>query len=304
MNTMNPYRRRQRRKFDLNLIGTVLTIVRILLIVLTLVSLALTMILSLNVGKESGNGLFGRKFFIVADSMMEPSYKAGTLVTAEAAAAYYPGDVIVFKSSAPESYGSVTVRAIRSEIVHNGRTAFITYPASTGSDDISPAYNGDVLGRVTASHPLIGSFYSFMRSSGGYMLLILLPFMLLILCEIARYLLTAPVHKPQPAVQSSNIRYAYDPRTGSTASQSSQTPQNRARVINGTSTRTSQAVNPVPGDTARHTRQAMSDTAQHTRQTMSDTARNISVPKKQAAASNADVSQETAVWNKIDIDKK
>jgi len=169
MNTMNPYRRRYTKTADRKTIRLILNIARAVLIVLTAAVLILTMFLSLNVGKERGNGVFGTKYFVISDAMMEPAYESGIIVGVREAAAYYAGDVIAFKSSSPDNYGSVTVRIIRSETVHNDRAAFVTYSNATGVDDLSPAYAGDILGRVTSSHPALGAFYSFLRSAGGYM---------------------------------------------------------------------------------------------------------------------------------------
>lgn len=284
MNTMNPYRRRSRSAPDIKYIRTALTIARILLIIISAAMLVFTVTASMYVGRERGSGLFGTKYFIVSDSMMEPSLESGTLISVKKAAAYYTGDLLVFKSSSPESYGSVTVRAIRNETVHNGRDAYVTYPTSTGIDDFAPAYAADVLGCVTSSNSALGSLYSFMRSPGGYMVMILLPFMLLILCEIARFfLITSKENKPVQPMQT------YTPPKA--------VPADRARVINSpVRSDTQRSMNSVISDTAQHTRQPM-QTAQHTRQNISDNEETITIPK--AVPTHQPASDETTVWNKV-----
>jgi len=331
MNTMNPYRRRYTKTADRKTIRLILNIARAVLIVLTAAVLILTMFLSLNVGKERGNGVFGTKYFVISDAMMEPAYESGIIVGVREAAAYYAGDVIAFKSSSPDNYGSVTVRIIRSETVHNDRAAFVTYPNSTGVDDLSPAYAGDILGRVTSSHPALGAFYSFLRSAGGYMVMVLLPFMLLILCEILRFILLKPEDEAssqkqmqtQPQTPSYGTANANRPRvinsqssqrynTASAGTSMSDTARIRAmsetaqrKAISDFANNTDTANHKVMSDTAQRKvmsdtaqRKVMSDTAQHN--AMSDTNLSLAIPK-QTAKPAADTAEETTVWNKSDV---
>jgi len=313
MNTMNPYRRRYTKTADRKTIRLILNIARAVLIVLTAAVLILTMFLSLNVGKERGNGVFGTKYFVISDAMMEPAYESGIIVGVREAAAYYAGDVIAFKSSSPDNYGSVTVRIIRSETVHNDRAAFVTYPNSTGVDDLSPAYAGDILGRVTSSHPALGAFYSFLRSAGGYMVMVLLPFMLLILCEILRFILLKPEDEAssqkqmqtQPQTPSYGTANANRPRVIN--SQSSQryntasagtSMSDTARIRAMSETAQRKAISDFANNTNTAQRKVMSDTAQHN--AMSDTNLSLALPK-QTAKPAADSAEETTVWNKSDV---
>ena len=93
------------------------------------------------------------------------------------------GDIIAFLSTNSDSYGETVTHMIR-EVKTNkdGRViGYVTFGTNTGVDDealVEPEY---VLGIYATRMPLVGRFFAFVKSTPGYIICILIPFLLLIL---------------------------------------------------------------------------------------------------------------------------
>jgi hypothetical protein len=61
---------------------------------------------------------------------------------------------------------------------------YVTYGTNTGVDDETIVEPGFVLGKYTGKLPKVGLFFQFVKSTPGYIVCILIPFLLLILYNI------------------------------------------------------------------------------------------------------------------------
>jgi hypothetical protein len=97
--------------------------------------------------------------------------------------ALQPGDIIAFISANEVSYGETVTHMIREvRKTNEGKViGYVTYGTNTGTNDealVQPEY---VLGSYTGKLPGVGNFFAFVKSTPGYIICILIPFLLLIL---------------------------------------------------------------------------------------------------------------------------
>ena len=65
----------------------------------------------------------------------------------------------------------------------NGEPGFVTYGTTTDTDDETVVTYPYVLGKYSSHIPKVGTFFQFLKSTPGYIVCILIPFLLLILLE-------------------------------------------------------------------------------------------------------------------------
>lgn len=169
--------------------------------VLTWIVLAFTIfimvftIITVSTVDKNDKSLFGRNFYIVQTDSMSKSdknkdldihFKAGDIIIVKKVSdptALEAGDIISFISTNSESYGETITHMIREvKTTSNGKTiGYVTYGTNTGVNDealVEPDY---VLGKYTGKLAGVGKFFSFVKSTSGYIVCILVPFLLLIL---------------------------------------------------------------------------------------------------------------------------
>ena len=176
------------------ILNIVTKIITWLLVIFTVFMMVFTIFTVTTVDKTDRN-FFGYKFYIVtSDSMskseknadMEVHFNAGDIIIAvepEDAYSLLPGDIITFVSSNSDSYGQTITHMIRA-VTKNGKgevIGYTTYGTNKGVNDeamVDPFY---VLGVYKGKIQNIGSFFAFVKSTPGYIVCILIPFLLLIL---------------------------------------------------------------------------------------------------------------------------
>lgn len=144
---------------------------------------------------KNNRSIFGIKFYIVQSDSMSKSdnnvhldvhFNAGDIILVKQvkdASTLKEGDIISFISPNPESRGKTITHMIR-EIKKDSKgniIGFVTYGTHTGVNDeelVEPSY---ILGKYTGKLPKMGNFFAFVKSTPGYIVCILLPFVLLIL---------------------------------------------------------------------------------------------------------------------------
>lgn len=133
--------------------------------------------------RPDGKGVFGHKFLRVTSDAMTGAMETGDVAVVETVdtAQLQPGDIIAYKSMGHEDYGEVIFRQIEEPITYEGEPAFLTISLKTGETETAPALAERVVGRFTSALPQAGAFASFLRTPGGYCLLILLPYLLVLL---------------------------------------------------------------------------------------------------------------------------
>lgn len=159
------------------------TILVWLLMIATVGMMAFT-IFAVNTFDRANRSVFGYRFFIVqSDSMSATDFNAGDIVFVKEVdpATLVPGDIIAYTSQNTSNYGETVTHKIRSVTqTDSGERGYITYGTTTNIDDETIVTDGFVLGKYVGSVAKVGKFFAFMKTTQGYILCILVPFLLLI----------------------------------------------------------------------------------------------------------------------------
>lgn len=170
-------------KKALKITGNVLTgIVAVLVVIMTVLT-----VFSMVFNRDGTASVFGVQAYVVQSDSMTPEFAAGDVIFSEEVnpEELVAGDIITFISRDSASYGQTITHCIRKVTTHNGELAFITYGIATGVDDGTPAAASDVLGRYAFRIAGLGSFFEFLKSVPGYIVCILLPFLVIIGLQVA-----------------------------------------------------------------------------------------------------------------------
>ena len=177
-------------------LGVVTKVLTWILIVATVSMMVFTIFSTLTFDKNDRN-LFGIRFYIVLTDSMSPSennkndkvhFNAGDIVlikNVKDPTTLQPGDVIAFVSQNEVSFGETVTHMIRErrETTDGKLIGYVTYGTNTGTNDqtiVQPEY---VLGQYTGKLPGVGNFFAFLKTTPGYIVCILVPFLLLILYQ-------------------------------------------------------------------------------------------------------------------------
>lgn len=160
-------------------------------IVWLIVALAAAMmiftVVSVSTFDRADRNLFGYKAFIVlSDSMSKTDFSAGDLVLVKEVdpSTLKEGDIIAYTSQNTANYGETVTHKIRKLTTDaNGEPGFITYGTTTDTDDETVVTYPYVLGKYSSHIPKVGTFFQFLKTTPGYIVCILVPFLLLILLE-------------------------------------------------------------------------------------------------------------------------
>ena len=172
----------------------VIKVATLLLVAFTIFMMIFTVFTVLTVDKND-RAVFGTRFYIVQTDSMSPSennkdmdvhFNAGDIVLikdVEDPKALQPGEVISFISQNDVSFGETVTHMIREvKKTEDGRViGYVTFGTNTGTDDealVEPSY---ILGKYSGKLPGVGRFFAFVKSTPGYIVCILVPFLLLIL---------------------------------------------------------------------------------------------------------------------------
>lgn len=157
------------------------------LVVLTAVFMMIFTIVSVTVFNRSDRALFGFKAFIVlSDSMAATDFAAGDIVLVREVdpTTLREGDIIAFTSQNGDNYGDTVTHKIRRLTTDGaGDPGFITYGTTTGTDDETVVTYPYITGKYVVRLPKVGTFFTFLKTTPGYICCILLPFSLLMLYQ-------------------------------------------------------------------------------------------------------------------------
>lgn len=152
-------------------------------------------LISVNTFDQTERNLFGFKFFIVqSDSMKATDFAAGDVVIVQNVDPknLKAGDIITFMSPDPADESKrepskawyIVTHKIK-EVVNdevNG-LSFRTYGTTTNEVDRTLVSADNVVGQYRVAIPKLGHFFAFMRTLPGYIVCILVPFLLLIISQ-------------------------------------------------------------------------------------------------------------------------
>ena len=157
------------------------------LIVVLAVCMMIFTVVSVNTFDRNDRSLFGYKAFIVlSDSMSKTDFNAGDLVFVKQVdpATLKEGDIIAYTSQNTANYGETVTHKIRTLTKDaNGDPGFITYGTTTDTDDEVIVTYPYILGKYQGRIPKAGTFFNFLKTTPGYVVCILVPFLLLILIQ-------------------------------------------------------------------------------------------------------------------------
>ena len=165
----------------------ILSKVLVWIVVLIAVFMMIFTIISVNTFDRNDRDLFGYRCYIVlTDSMSATDFKAGDVVLVKEVdpTTLQVGDIIAFQSQDTENYGATVTHKIRAITTDdNGNQGFITYGTTTGVDDETIVTYPFILGKYQAALPKVGTFFQFLKTPQGYIVCILIPFLLLIIYQ-------------------------------------------------------------------------------------------------------------------------
>ena len=140
---------------------------------------------SVNTFDRNDKDFFGYKFFIVqTDSMSKTDFDAGDIIIVKEVDIrdLREGDIITFISESSANYGETVTHKIREVTTdEDGSIAFVTYGTTTDTND--EALAKVVIGQYKTNIPKLGKFFAFLKTTPGYIVCILVPFLCLILFQ-------------------------------------------------------------------------------------------------------------------------
>lgn len=185
--------------------GATKKILNIIIKVFTGIIVAITVfmmvftIFSVSTFDKNDRSLFGTKFYIVQSDSMSVSelnkddeihFDAGDIILVKELdpaerKKLRKGDVIAFVSQNTESRGETVTHMIYDvKTDASGRViGYLTYGTNTGAVDESLVEPDYILGQYKTRLPKVGYFFAFLKSTPGYIVCILIPFLLLILYQ-------------------------------------------------------------------------------------------------------------------------
>ena len=163
----------------------IISTVLVWLVVAVAVFMMVFTIISVNTFNRNDRDIFGIRFYIVlSDSMAATDFDAGDLVVVQKVdpTTLQEGDIIAYQSQNSENYGATVTHKIRTKTTdRNGNPGFITYGTTTGVDDETIVTYPFILGKYQLALPKVGTFFQFLKTPQGYIICILIPFLLLII---------------------------------------------------------------------------------------------------------------------------
>ena len=159
--------------------------VAVWLVVAFAVFMMIFTLISVNTFDKNDRSIFGFKFFVVqTDSMSATHFDAGDIIISKEVdvSTLKEGDVITFISESSHNYGETVTHRIRKVTTDkDGSIAFVTYGTTTDTDD--EALATIVIGKYVGKLPNLGAFFLFLKTTPGYIVCILVPFLILILSQ-------------------------------------------------------------------------------------------------------------------------
>lgn len=189
-----------------------LRVVTILVVLFAVAMVIFTLVTVNTVGRENAT-LFGSRLYIVETNSMQGVFSAGDIIVVRAvdgAEGLEPGTVITYTSSAAESYSDTITHCIREQTQVDGKPAYITYGVASGSDDPVPVLAENVVGIYQFRLPGAGYFFSFMRTPWGYVLIVLLPFLILLGLSGANLYKLVRAYKKEKAAETAAAQTALE----------------------------------------------------------------------------------------------
>ncbi len=175
------------------------------IVVVIAVLMMIFTIVSVNTFNRNDRNIFGfRCYTVLSDSMSATDFDAGDLVLVKEVdpTTLKEGDIIAYQSQNSENYGATVTHKIRAKTTDaNGNPGFITYGTTTGVDDETVVTYPFILGKYQLALPKVGTFFQFLKTPQGYIVCILIPFLLLIIYQGLNCVKTFKLYKAEQMAQ-------------------------------------------------------------------------------------------------------
>lgn len=175
------------KKTDIKKILNIVKTVLVWMVVALAVFMMIFTLISVNTFDRNDRNLFGYKFFIVqTDSMSATDFDAGDIAISKTVdpSTLKEGDIITFISQNSDNFGETVTHKIRRLTTDaKGNPGFVTYGTTTNTDDDTIVTYEYVVGQYQGRIPKVGAFFLFLKTTPGYIICILIPFLLLILSQ-------------------------------------------------------------------------------------------------------------------------
>lgn len=145
-----------------------------------------TIISSFSLNRNDRDILGFKAYIVMSDSMSATDFDAGDIVVIKEVdpRTLNEGDIITFISTNTESSGQTVTHKIRTRATTpDGDPGFITYGTTTGVDDEAIVSYSHILGKYSFRIPKMGTFFNYLKSTPGYIVCILIPFVILLLVQ-------------------------------------------------------------------------------------------------------------------------
>lgn len=154
------------------------------MVFISIVFLSIGILLFVNPSNQ--NSLFGYRFYVVLSDSMKPEFSAGDLIITKEVdtTSLGVGDIITFRSIDPRTYNEIITHEIVGETYYQDNFAFITKGINTDDNDLYPAMNYLILGKQVGHIPNAGYVIDYFDTTQGYILLVLIPFLVLAGLEV------------------------------------------------------------------------------------------------------------------------
>ena len=165
----------------------IISTVFVWIVVVIAVLMMVFTIVSVNTFDRNDRDIFGvRCYIVLSDSMSATDFDAGDLVLVKKVdpTTLQEGDIIAYQSQNAENYGATVTHKIRAKTTDkNGNPGFITYGTTTGVNDETVVTYPFILGKYQMALPQVGTFFQLLKTPQGYIICILIPFLLLIIYQ-------------------------------------------------------------------------------------------------------------------------
>lgn len=151
--------------------------------------------------QNDGAEWFGYRFFAVLSNSMSPLFESGDIVVVQRCdpSQLHKGDVISFYSPDPSRPGIVITHQIDQVVVTDGKISFIT--KGTSARDLYPVSSDQVLGIYRSRLAKAGRLATYLKSPTGYLLLVIVPFLLFLCGQTVRFLRLLRQYRQQTLYQ-------------------------------------------------------------------------------------------------------
>lgn len=144
-------------------------------------------VISATTFNKTDRKIFGYQILtVLSDSMKATDFEAGDLIFIKEVdpKTLKEGDIISYQSLNNDNFGEIITHKIRTLTTDaEGQPGFITYGTTTGVDDEKVVVYSQVIGKYQGKIPKVGYFFTSLKTTPGYIVCILLPFLFLIIVQ-------------------------------------------------------------------------------------------------------------------------